>query len=364
MGAISINEYYPDMVFHPGETLREKLDEMGMGPKEFAIRTSKPEKTISQVLNGESSITPDMAIKFEMVTRIKASFWMKLQRSYDEYCARLVYQEDKQEKIAWARLFDYPKMSSLGWVPQTKNVEEKMLHLLNFFQVSDHHAWRKYFFEKELSGTFRLSLNGAKNPYNLSAWMRQGEIMHKNDHPIIPYSKSGLMGIMPELKNMMRSPSPSYIEDIKSLCRSVGLNVIYVVNIPHAPHGVSRWINDIPMIQLSDKWQRYDIFCFTLMHEIAHILKHGVKFISLENVEYDDYDREREEEANQYASEQLLSSIFVEELASLAPHYRYSDIVKLAAKAQTHPSIIIGRLSKMRSITPQYAGILFKNITL
>jgi addiction module HigA family antidote len=362
MGATIINEYYPDKVFHPGETLREKLDEMGMGPKEFAIRTSKPEKTISQVLNGESSLTPDMAIKFEMVTKIKASFWMKLQQSYDEYCARLVYQADKQEKISWAKLFDYPKMSGLGWVPQTKNVEEKVLHLLNFFQVSDHHAWRKYFFEKELSGTFRLSLNGAKNPYNLSAWMRQGENMHKTDHPNIPYSKSGLIGIIPQLKKIMISPSSSYIEDIKSLCRDVGLNVIYVPNIPHAPHGVSRWINDIPIIQLSDKWQRYDIFWFTLMHEIAHILKHGVKFISLENVDYDDRDREREDEADLFAAEQLISSKFWHLLDGLGSNCTIHEIRDLADTAGTHPMMIVGRLSRMGKISPQHAGILFKTL--
>ena len=34
------------VVYHPGETLDEKLQEMGMGVKEFATRVSKPEKTI------------------------------------------------------------------------------------------------------------------------------------------------------------------------------------------------------------------------------------------------------------------------------------------------------------------------------
>jgi plasmid maintenance system antidote protein VapI len=61
---------------------------MNMGPKEFAVRTGKPEKTIIAVLKGESSITPDMAGLFESVTRIPARFWMNKQRSYDEYLAR------------------------------------------------------------------------------------------------------------------------------------------------------------------------------------------------------------------------------------------------------------------------------------
>ena len=35
--------YVPIESFHPGVTLEEKLEEMGMSVKEFAIRTDKPE---------------------------------------------------------------------------------------------------------------------------------------------------------------------------------------------------------------------------------------------------------------------------------------------------------------------------------
>ncbi len=73
------NRYIPQVVFHPGETLSEKLAEMKMGSKEFAVRTDKPEKTINAVLKGESSITPDMAVQFESVTKIPAHFWMNKQ---------------------------------------------------------------------------------------------------------------------------------------------------------------------------------------------------------------------------------------------------------------------------------------------
>jgi len=83
------NQYFPQSIIHPGETLAEKLEEMEMGPKEFALRTGKPEKTITAVLKGESSITADMAVQFENVTQIPASYWMNHQRGYDEYIARV-----------------------------------------------------------------------------------------------------------------------------------------------------------------------------------------------------------------------------------------------------------------------------------
>ncbi len=83
------NEYKPESVSHPGLTLREKLAEMGMGDKEFAVRVGKSEKTVTAVTSASSSITPDMAVKFEDVVKIPASFWLKRQQRYEEYLARL-----------------------------------------------------------------------------------------------------------------------------------------------------------------------------------------------------------------------------------------------------------------------------------
>ena len=81
----TLNQYYPQSVSHPGRTLSESLSEKEMGAKEFAIRTGKPEKTISDVLNERSGITPEMAILFEQVLKIPAHFWINRQRIYDEY---------------------------------------------------------------------------------------------------------------------------------------------------------------------------------------------------------------------------------------------------------------------------------------
>lgn len=82
------NEYFPESRPIPGDTLNDKLEEMGMGPKEFAIRANKPEKTIIAILKGDSAIIADMAVQFEAVTGIPAPFWLNTQRNYDEYVAR------------------------------------------------------------------------------------------------------------------------------------------------------------------------------------------------------------------------------------------------------------------------------------
>ena len=104
---ILANQYKPDIVFHPATTLSEKLQEMGMSLKEFAIRTCKPEKTIIAVLNEESSLTPEMAILFENVTQIPAQFWINKQARYNEYIARKKQVETIAEAAGWTKEFPY-----------------------------------------------------------------------------------------------------------------------------------------------------------------------------------------------------------------------------------------------------------------
>lgn len=79
------NQYFPQSIPHPGAILAEKLEEMGMDLKEFALHTEIPVTSINAILKGESSITADIAIKFEKVTKIPVTFWMNYQRGYEEF---------------------------------------------------------------------------------------------------------------------------------------------------------------------------------------------------------------------------------------------------------------------------------------
>lgn len=106
------NQFTPSVVFHPAVTLNEKLQEMKMSKKEFAVRTGKPENTIYAILSEESSITPEMAVLFENVTKIPATFWINKQARYNEYVARLKQQQAIEESKEWAKQFPYAKIQN------------------------------------------------------------------------------------------------------------------------------------------------------------------------------------------------------------------------------------------------------------
>ncbi len=357
------NQYFPQSRPHPGETLEEKLEEMGMGPKEFAVRTGKPEKTIAAVLKGQSSITPDMAIQFENVTKIPAHFWMNVQKSYDEYIARGKQQAVIEDAIEWAKAFPVAAMVKRGWIPRQTTIREKAATLLAFFGFANHKVWKKYYFRQQLKVAFRISLASTSEPYALSAWLRMGELQAAN-HTVNTYSDKSFKEALPKIKSVMADHPPDFFSQLQSICADAGVKVVYTPCLPKAPlNGSTRWIKDNPLIQLTGRYKRNDIFWFTFFHEAGHILLHGKKDIFLEDVEYSDKDQEKEKEADAFAATWTLTIEQEEEIVSTAP-LDEEMIYSFAKKFNTHPAIIIGRLQHRGLVRPSQGRDFIEKIEL
>lgn len=303
----STQQYFPSIVFHPGETLAEKLEEMEMGPKEFAIRTGKPEKTISAVLKGDSSITPDMAIQFENVTKIPAGFWLDHQKSYDEHIARERQESSIEAASEWARSFPIAAMTKLGWIPPKSTIHEKTVALLSFFGFANHKAWEDYYFNQQLKVAFRISLASTSQPYAISAWLRMGELQAAR-LSVKPYSEKTFKALLPKIEALMIDPPTDFLSRLQELCAAGGVKLVCTPCLPKASvAGSARWLNETPLIQLTDKYRHNDIFWFTFFHEVGHILRHGKKDVFLEAVAYREKDMKKEKEADEFANEWMPS---------------------------------------------------------
>ena len=343
------NQYFPQTRPHPGETLVEKLEEMEMGPKEFALRTGKPEKTIIAILNGKSSITPDMAVQFENVTKIPANFWMNHQRSYDEFIAREKRQTVIQQAVAWAKQFPLADMVKKGWLPKVATIEEKTIEMLAFFGFSNHTAWEEYYFKQQLKVAFRISLAQTNEPFAISAWLRKGELQAA-ELQAKDYSEKKFKEALPKIKSIMAKHPDGFFNQLQRICLEAGVKVVHTPCINKAPiSGSTRWLNDTPFIQLTGRYNRNDSFWFTFFHEAGHILLHGKKEIFLEKVEYSDKDLIKEKEADEFAIKWTLT---VDEEAEILDTASLSkeDIRAFAKQFNTHPAIIIGRLQHKKLI--------------
>ncbi len=82
------NQYTPDFVTPPGETIDETLKTIGISQRELALRTGIPVKTINEIIKGKSPITPDIALQLERVLGISSGFWNNLEQNYREFLAQ------------------------------------------------------------------------------------------------------------------------------------------------------------------------------------------------------------------------------------------------------------------------------------
>lgn len=342
------------VAYHPGDTLNEKLQEMKMSVKEFAIRTNKPEKTIYAVISGKSSVTPDMAVAFENITRIPANFWLNKQRGYDEYIARLKQEEQLVQAISWANMFPYVQMVKYGWVRACQTAQDRVRELLAFFRISSVEAWENYYFNVQSATLFRISLRTAKEPYAISAWLCRGD-QQMAELSVPAYSAKMLKEVIPAMKQVMIDQPDDFFTQLQTLCAKAGVKLVYTPCLAKAPiSGSTRWYHDTPCIQMSGRYKRYDTFWFTFFHEIGHILLHGKKDIFLENIEMEDIEMEKEQQADAFASNILLPKEQEEAIIS-AGNFSDRAIQQLALHYATHPAIIVGRLH-YRNVLPYNRG--------
>ena len=70
---------------HPGEILKELVIEpLGLTITDVAEHLSVSRKTLSKVLNGRGSITPEMAVRLELAfIKPSADHWLRLQSAFD-----------------------------------------------------------------------------------------------------------------------------------------------------------------------------------------------------------------------------------------------------------------------------------------
>jgi addiction module antidote protein HigA len=71
------------IAFHPGHYVEELIEEYNVTQKEFAERLGISEMKLGKLVNGEESISNDIARKLAKVTNISMITWLNLQNAYD-----------------------------------------------------------------------------------------------------------------------------------------------------------------------------------------------------------------------------------------------------------------------------------------
>jgi len=73
---------------HPGVFLRDDLEALGLSARKFAQHIQVPHNAVTGIMNGERSISAQMAIRFGQAFGTTPHYWLNLQTIHDLKRAR------------------------------------------------------------------------------------------------------------------------------------------------------------------------------------------------------------------------------------------------------------------------------------
>ena len=84
---------------HPGEILKDELDEINLSANAFAKALNVPANRITAILKGQRGITADTALRLAKFFGTTPDFWMSLQSSYDVKIAREAVGQEIERNV-------------------------------------------------------------------------------------------------------------------------------------------------------------------------------------------------------------------------------------------------------------------------
>ena len=297
------------------------------------------EKHISKLVNGEVQLTPETAVRLEMVLGVPARFWNNLEAIYREKLIKAEAENAMDADIELAKRFPYSEMAKFGWVPATREAKEKVVNLRKYFEVVD----LSLLGSEQLTriACRRLAIT-EKSDLALMAWAQQAKVKAR-DIQTAPINIKGLISAMPELRKMTILKPKEFCPQIKKCLASCGIALVF---LPHLKgsflQGASFADGNKIVVGLTARGKDADKFWFSLFHELAHIVLGHVG-------QPDGTSEEDEKAADKWSGDTLIASEDFEEFRS-ERDYSQRSVIRFANAQGIAPGIVVGRMQRERMI--------------
>lgn len=331
----NLKGYRPDWVAPPGDSIKENLEFIGMSQAELSKRIGMAKENVNEILNGKSAITPETALKFELVLNMSADFILKLENSYRIYLAEKMIKEKQNKEKEFIKNIPYKQMIKYGWINEKNSKENIVQELKQYLGVDSFSNLNKVY------AFYRKSKIVNENKYAVIAWLRKGEL-EAQEMDIQPYNKLKLKN---NIKNIIKLTNKSFKvikNELTSELADCGVAISYVPCLKGTPiYGAVKWLKpDKPFIAMSLRYNTNDQFWFTLLHEMYHVLNPKKSTVIIDDNSDDD---EYEERANKFASKTLIPDKTYKQFVKEGS-FNKSDIIDLSKKVKIAPGIVVGRL--------------------
>ena len=339
----NVNGLSLDLLIHPGETIKEILEDRNMTQEELAIRTDYSAKHISEVVRGKKDISSEFANKLEYALDIPAHFWINLQGNYDKE----VFEINNLNNIEAKEIKVLKELKEIVKFCEDENIIEcnskKEITVLNM---------RKFLNLNNLCNipnlpiqqvAFRGSKGNKVNIYVLYAWQRICEYFTNKTKINCEYDKDKLSERLDEIKETMFLPVNKMIFELKKIFADCGISFEVVKHFAGAPvQGFIQKRNEKVILCMTIRQAYSDIFWFTLFHELGHLMNDD---FSDKYIDYQFIESTEETEADNFARNKLINQDDYEKFMK-KNDMSYSAIQKFAKEQNVTPTVLIGRIQK------------------
>ena len=84
---------------HPGEILRDELDELGLSANALAKALGVPVNRITMILNGQRGVSADTVLRLARYFGTTPQLWMNLQKSWELRRAEIESGHEIKERV-------------------------------------------------------------------------------------------------------------------------------------------------------------------------------------------------------------------------------------------------------------------------
>lgn len=356
MMAKQLTKFNPDYdPKFPGEHLRIFLDDRGIKIVDFARRTGRPTKTISGIIAGNVSITPETALQFERVLGESAGFWLALETDHQLSQARAKESTaiSGKDAISWANKFPLVEMVKLKFFEKKPKEVNLVDSILRAFGVSSISAWDQHWHKRINLSRLKQQAHHAVDPFAVAVWLRRAEIA-ADIIETAPYSETAFRALIPSLRGLSAQPWGSISDELVKICAEVGVAVALVPTVARTGlRGAAYWAKkDKAVIVVSDRMKNEPSVWFSFFHEACHILEHSKKsvFIDIGNggSNRSSSGRDIEIEADEFSAETLIPMSIVRDFQSnygpKVTRISTKEFKKFASLHEIAPGLLLVRL--------------------
>lgn len=343
----------PAEVFAPGDILREELEARGWTQADLAEILGRPPRLISEIITAKRAITPETAKGLGEALGTGAQLWMNLETQYQLSQTKSTNSAIGRRAKIYGQ-FPVKEMQKRRWLVPSTSLDAIETELQKYFQIPslDHavkvaHAAKKTSYEK-------FSMLQA-------AWLMRAQQLAATV-TVSNFAAVNLDLLYKGLRTGVQDPIDS--SKVAGLLSKAGIRLVIVEALPGSKiDGACLWYDSQPLIALTLRYDRHDIFWHVLFHELDHI-KHGEgksEPIVDSNLLADcSHGVDTERRANAAAASTLIPTEKMEQFVSRHhPFYSERTLGAFAAQLGVHPGIVVGQLQH-RKLVPWSAYSRFR----